>query len=63
MKAKSTDRMLPRMKCFKMLVVVLKVGMMDRQWKMEGKKTKANEQWKPPPAATKMSMEPKGCID
>lgn len=51
------------MKCFKMLVVVLKVGMMDRQWKMEGKKTKANEQWKPPPAATKMSMEPKGCID
>lgn len=28
-----------------------------------GKKTKANEQWKPPPAATKMSMEPKGCID
>lgn len=35
-------------------------------WTMENEDktwTKPNEQWKPPPAANEMSMEPKGCID
>lgn len=45
-------------------MVAMKLRLMDGQWKNEAKTwTKPNEQWKPPPAASEMSMEPKGCID
>lgn len=49
------------MRYFKILEGVRGDGQTMEEWR--DWRRKANERWKPPPAASKMSMEPRGCID